>query len=99
MRPIDDMIQDEDYQLDNWNRTPEKKELEACRPHIEEIVESEQPHGIVYLGKVAESYKTRLPKLSLHHPAYISRMEYKLLPVKKEALKLTRFIDQLNKKD
>jgi len=95
---LDELIQDEDYELYDWNREPTKSEMEACRPHIDEIVTHYKPDGIVYLGKIAQNYGTRLPKLSLYHPAFIARQEYKLLPVLKEARKLRNFIHELREK-
>jgi uracil-DNA glycosylase family 4 len=94
---IKDMIQDEDYELYDWNREPTKAEIAACKPHIDEIVEAEKPKGIIYLGKVAESYKTKLPKISLLHPAAIARLEYKLLPTLRQARKITNFVDKLTR--
>ena len=35
-----------------------------------------------------------IPTLSLYHPAYIARMEYKLLTVRKEAHKLDLFVER-----
>ncbi len=138
---LDKYILDQDYELYNWNREPVKSEMDLCRPHIDELVISYQPHGIVYLGKVAMSYKPpmaaaptpakncprcdghgivqvhtatiqrgqydykevpcgcvkirKLPTLALHHPAYIKRLEYKLLPLLKEARKLDQFVESL----
>lgn len=91
---LSDYILDTDYELYNWNREPTEAEMEICRPHIDELITSFQPHGVVYLGKVAESYVTRLPTLALYHPAYIARLEYKLLPLRKEARKLDHFIER-----
>jgi len=125
---LDDYILDEDYELYDWNREPVKSEINACRPHIDELLESFQPHGVVYLGKVAESYENpkylvplhalseplaRLfrhtqivsptnkdfiyrhpPTLSLYHPGYIARLEYKLLTLRKEARKLDTFVER-----
>ncbi len=94
---LKDLILDEDYELYDWNREPTKAEIAACKPHIDEIIESEKPKGIIYLGKIAESYKTKLPKLSLLHPAAIARLEYKLLPTLRQARKITNFVDKLSK--
>lgn len=118
-------IKDHDHELQNWNREPTSAEIETCRPHIDELVQVFQPHAIVYLGKVAESYNVpryRIPieqlltpeaklfrhtktdseefvyrhpsTLSLYHPAYIARLEYKLLTLKKEARKLDTLIER-----
>lgn len=47
---------DLDYELYHWDREPTKAERDLCKPHIDELMESFQPHGVIYLGKVAESY-------------------------------------------
>ncbi len=121
---LNDELTSDDYELLNWNREPTKAEIDLCKPHIDELMESYQPHGIVYLGKIAESYKdpkylvseTKLlepeaklfrhtgykggfvhrhvPTLSLFHPAYIARLEYKLLTIRKEARKLDEFVER-----
>jgi uracil-DNA glycosylase family 4 len=117
----------EDYEVANWNREPTTKEIELCKPHIDELIEWFNPHGVVYLGKVAEKYTNpvkiipidsldltkhkrpiriddkyatlSIPTLSLYHPAYIARLEYKLLTVIKEAHKLDTFIERLHNDD
>lgn len=121
---LGDYIYEDDYELLNWNREPTKAEIDLCKPHIDELMESYQPHGVVYLGKIAESYKdpkylvseTKLlepeaklfrhtsykegfvqrhvPTLSLFHPTYIARLEYKLLTIRKEAKKLDEFVER-----
>jgi len=84
------------------NRQPVKAEIELCRPHIDELVTTTKPTGIVYLGLVAKkNYPQKLhklPCLSLLHPAKILREEFKLLPVLKEARKLQLFVDSLGEK-
>lgn len=92
-----------DYELMNFNREPTKEEMDLCRPHIDEILVDLDPHGVVYLGKTAQSYTKKhmaklgkkLPTLSLHHPAYIARLEYKVQIVRKEAAKLSHFVETL----
>lgn len=122
---LGDYVYEDDYELLNWNREPTKAEIDLCKPHIDELLESYQPHGVVYLGKVAESYKDpnylipvesyigdplakhyrhtnynddwvkrHVPTLSLFHPAYIARLEYKLLTIRKEARKLDEFVER-----
>ena len=134
-RPVDVIMVDEDYELSdeltsddyeliNWNREPTKAEIELCKPHIDELLEWYQPHGVVYLGKIAESYKDpkylvheakllhtdaklfrhtaykkdfvyrHVPTLSLFRPAYIAKLEYKLLTIRKEAKKLDEFVER-----
>lgn len=120
---LKDYEEHEDYELYDWNREPTPGEIEACKPHVDEIVEDFNPDGIVYLGKVATSYKNPvkavpiekldltihrrlkrinadfaevpIPTLELYHPAYIARMEYKLLTLKQEARKLDNFVEKL----
>lgn len=95
---LSDLNEEDHYDLMNWNREPTKAEIEKCRPHIDELVSTYKPHGIIYLGKVAESYKKyspRLPQLDLYHPAFIARMEYKLLTVLREARKIDQFIERI----
>lgn len=121
---LGDYVYEDDYELLNWNREPTKAEIDLCKPHIDELVEWYQPHGVVYLGKIAESYKDpkyliseikllepeaklfrhtsykagfaqrHVPTLSLFHPAYIARLEYKLLTIRKEAKKLDEFVER-----
>lgn len=125
---LSDYIEGEDYELYDWNRNPTKGELSQCAPHIDEMIEHFKPHGVVYLGNIATSYKEPkyivpeeallehdakhfrhksvrlpsgnsvtyryLPTLELLHPAYIARLEYKLLTVKKEAKKLEHFVER-----
>ena len=94
--PLEELHYGEDYEIYDYNRDPSPQEMAACRPHIDELVEDYSPHGIVYVGKVAKSYLTRLPTVELLHPAYIARLEAKLQTVLKEATKLSRFIHRLN---
>lgn len=82
----------------NLNRTPTQKELEACSPHLKELVTSFGPRAVINLGKVAATFQTRLPTLNVMHPAAIARMEYKLLAMKKEARKIDTFLTSLNRK-
>lgn len=97
--PITDLVSHgQEFKLDTFsilNRTPTHGEIQQCLPHIDQLVEELSPAGIVYLGKVAEAYETGLPKLSMPHPAYIYRMEFKLLPVIDLARSLSLFIRSL----
>lgn len=93
---FDLLIEGEDYEIQDPNRDPTPQEATACRSHIDELVIDFEPTAIVYLGKIAQQYPTRLPTLSLLHPAYIARMEYKLQTVREQALLLTRFIQGLS---
>ena len=94
---LNDYVLNEDYELHNWNRDPHPSEIEACKDHITELIEEYKPHGVIHLGKIAQSYKTKLPHISLFHPAYIARMEYKLLTVLQEARKIDQFLERLHK--
>lgn len=85
----------DDYELQDWNRNPTKVEIDTCRPHIDELVETYQPDAIVRLGLIAKSYQSRLPTLDLQHPASIARLECKLLTVLKESHKLELFLEKL----
>lgn len=85
-----------DYEITNLNRDPTPAEQELCRFHLIEMEQKFKPNGIVYLGRLANTYKTKLPTVQLKHPSWIDRLDYKLLPVRQEALKLTRFIDTLS---
>lgn len=93
---FNELIAGEDYEIYDHNRDPTPQEIEACRPHIEEIKIDFNPHGIVYLGKVALAYKTRLPYLELLHPAYIARLECKLQQVLSQSEKLASFVHRLS---
>ncbi len=86
------------YAAFNHNRDPSKKEIELCRPHLNELMKSFSPRGVVYLGAVARnSYPiTSIPTLSLLHPAFIARQEFKLLTVRREAVKLDAFLKSLS---
>src|SRR5690606_9152563 len=84
------------------NRSPTQEEQDACRPRLQQLVESTHFDGVVYLGKVAAGFtpKTFLgPKnlftraLQMMHPATILRMEYKLFTIKQQALELNRYVD------
>jgi len=101
--PLEELQEGSDYEIVDHNREPTSPEIEACRPHIDELFNDYQPHGIVYLGKVAKAYKAptnpltrrKTPTLELIHPAAITRLEFKLQKVKLEAQKLTQFLTKL----
>ena len=92
----DEVREKEDYIIENQNREPTPPEMAACSPHIDELILIEKFTGVVYLGKVARSYKTRLPSIELFHPAYIGRMEYKLLPILRQSRILDKFVEKLH---
>ena len=83
---LDTLPEDPDeFEIIDKNREPTHSEMEACKSHIDELIQSEDSNGVVYLGKVATKYKVKLPSIELFHPAYIARMEYKYLPVLRQA--------------
>jgi uracil-DNA glycosylase len=85
------------YSAINHNRQPAKKEISLCRTHIDELITSFAPKAVIHVGAVArDHYRVSLPSLCIRHPASISRQEYKLLDIKKEARKLQRFIEGLS---
>lgn len=86
---------DLDYQISNWNRDPTEAELNLCKYHLTEMEQAFKPDGIVYLGRIASTYKTQKPTLLLKHPSWIDRLDYKLLPTRIEAKKLSQFIENL----
>ncbi len=92
----------DDFEVVDKNREPTKAEEDKCRPHIFELINDTHPEGIVFLGKVAEGFKKhmtkeriRIPTLSLFHPAFIARMELKVLTVKRQARKLEKFLEKI----
>ena len=88
-----------EYIYSNFNRQPRSEEIIACQLHIEEIITSFKPQGIVYLGQVARnSHMTNRKSLSLVHPSFISKQEYKVIPMRKEAKKLYDFIKDIKGK-
>lgn len=91
----------EDWRGDLINREPSPQEIEACRPRLEQLVNSIHFDGVVYLGKVATSFKPKTflgPRnlfsrsLDLLHPAAILRMEYKLHTIKQQAAELSNYV-------
>ena len=85
----------DDYELQDFNRQPTRIEIDTCKPHIDELVSTFEPHAIVRLGVTARSYQSKLPTLDLLHPAAIARLECKLLTVLKETHKLELFLEKL----
>lgn len=85
-----------DYTIEDLNREPTQEEMAACKPHIDELIETEKFNAVVYVGNVAKNYRTNLPTVSIIHPAAILRLEYKYLSVLKEARKITKFLHRLS---
>lgn len=78
---------------------PTKAEIGLCFPHIEELIKTTNPTGIVYLGPLPEKYvKTKLPTITLTKPSKILAEEFRLLPVIRAARQLQLFIQKLGKK-
>jgi uracil-DNA glycosylase family 4 len=77
------------------NEEPTSKEIELCSPKIKELALHFNPHCVVHIGKVAQSFKTSLPAHLMLHPAAIARMEYPLYSVKEQALLLNRFFNAI----
>lgn len=81
------------------NRQPEKSEQDLCKPHFTQLLESYQFDGLMILGEVADEYvkqfSLNLPTLKLYHPAYIARLNYKLLTIKEEAKKIELWVKTL----
>lgn len=85
------------------NRQPEESEQDLCKDHFLELLLFHRPSGILLLGDVAKKYYTRLslpnlPTLSLFHPAYIARMDYKLYTIRTQARELELWLKTLPKR-
>jgi uracil-DNA glycosylase len=83
----------------NHGRPPLKSEISICSPHIDELVATFKPKGIVYLGLLPMAhYRTSLPytKLFGNSISQFMKQEYKLLPLKREARKLLEFVKELS---
>lgn len=85
------------------NRQPKKDEQDACVSHTIQLLLSYEFDGIVTLGEIAKDYledlTTNLPVLNLHHPAYIARMDYKLITIKEQARLLELWLKRLKHKE
>jgi uracil-DNA glycosylase len=84
-------------EFEEIGREPNRTEIQACSPHITELEKEYHPQGIVFLGVVAQKAKitSNCPTLILLNPAAIAREEYKVLPMKKQARKLEKFIHEI----
>lgn len=86
------------YEYSNFNRQPNSVEIQACQPHIDQLVKSFRPQGIVYLGATARNnYMSNKPEVLLKNPALIAKEEYKVLPMRKQAKILLDFIKEITK--
>ena len=83
----------------NYNRPPSRAEATSCSNHIDELISTFKPRGIVYLGILPMAYyRCSLPYLCLFKPSMFvfMKQEYKLLPLKHEARKLSAFVKELS---
>ena len=83
----------------NYGRSPSKAEATICSPHIDELIASFKPKGVVYLGLLPMAYyRCSLPYIKLFgfSTNKFMKQEYKLLEVKREARKLLEFIKELS---
>lgn len=90
-----DISKAELYQID---RRPTKKEISSCSPHIDLLIKEIRPHGIILFGSVAQNsvqFSSQIPSINLTDPSKILEEEYKVLPVKKMAMKLDKFIQAI----
>lgn len=74
------------------NRTPTSKEISSCKPRLDQIIRNITYDGIVYLGSLASNYPTTLPTVTLLHPAFILRKEYKMYDMKHFAKALDNYV-------
>jgi len=84
------------------NRKPSPEEMGACRDHVAELIYDRLPDGILLLGEVAKNYYSEqlkefhgLPSLELAHPAFIARLSYKHLTLRRQGNLLTDWIKTL----
>lgn len=83
----------------NYGRQPSRAEASLCSPHIDELISSFKPKGIVYLGLLPMAYyRCHLPYLKVfgNSVSQFMKQEYKLLPIKREARKLFQFVKDLS---
>jgi hypothetical protein len=83
----------------NYGRSPSKAEAAICSLHIDELIASFKPKGVVYLGLLPMAYyRCSLPYIKLFgfSTNKFMKQEYKLLEVKREARKLLEFIKELS---
>lgn len=84
------------YFYSNFKRKPQAEEIQACQPHIDQLVHSFRPQGIVYLGAVARNnYMSNKPELLLKNPQLLTKEEYKVLPMRKQAKLLLDFLQEI----
>lgn len=93
-RPIHDHTTTANTNLWQKNRDPEQSEIDLCLPHIQELLAFYKPSKMLCLGEIAQQVGTKfkIPKLNLYHPAYISRLAFKLYTIRTEAMKLRNWL-------
>lgn len=80
------------------NRDPSKEEIELCSPKLQELYRSQTWTGVIYIGAIAKAnFKTKLPTVTILHPASIARMEYQMTAIKEQAHKLNAYFSNLQK--
>lgn len=86
--------------INNINRKPYRLEIITCRSHIDEIIDDFKPIGVVYFGSFVENNcpVKHIQTLTLKSLDSITNLESKLLTMRREALKLERFICSLKSK-
>lgn len=86
--------------VNNLNRKPYQLEILTCRSHIDEIIDDFRPIGVVYFGSFVEKNcpVKHIETITLKALDSIINLESKLLSMRREALKLERFICSLKLK-
>lgn len=81
----------------DYNRQPNSKEISACSSHLTELSRSFKPEGIIYLSPIARNsfHTSNTPTLDLCDLPKITQLEYKLLPVRRAAVSLTNFLQEI----
>jgi len=74
------------------NRPPSPEEIRKCKPRVKELIEHIQYDGYVYLGNIAKEMNLK-NALSLDHPSFILRKEFKMFFVRKFADRLDQYVD------
>jgi uracil-DNA glycosylase len=84
----------------NVGRLPRHKEIQLCSPHITQLIQDFKPDCIVTVGFEVK-YPSTLPTFRLFaeqktpFQQYIEQTEYKLLTCRREANKLSRFLQSV----
>ena len=84
----------------NVGRLPRHKEIQLCSPHITQLIQDFKPDCIVTVGFEVK-YQSTLPTFRLFaeqktpFQQYIEQTEYNLLTCRREANKLSRFLQSV----